>query len=118
MHDESRASIGKAFAVLARDRDLAFAADLYRARAVLSCVAARMERSPPRRTFAAHLRSGGSRRHCRLNCALRETSHRSWPSVGKDGKPSISSRRSITNSPRDSTRPDLKEAKALLDELP
>ena len=56
MHDEARASIGKAFTALARNRDLAFAAELHRMRAALSLRGGAEERKPPRQTFAAHLR--------------------------------------------------------------
>ena len=45
MHDEARASIGKAFTALTRNRDLAFAADLHRMRAALLLRAGASERN-------------------------------------------------------------------------
>ena len=52
-HEEAWASIGKAFTALAHGRDMAFAAELHRLRAVLSRGGGAEARPPPRRTSAA-----------------------------------------------------------------
>ena len=116
-HDEARASIGKAFESLAHGRDLAFAAELHRMRAVLSLGRGAGERD----AAEADLR-------CALNIARQQEAPSLELRAARD-LASMLAERGERQQALDLLAPvyggftegfataDLKEAKALLDEL-
>ena len=116
-HDEARASIGKAFTALAQGRDVAFAAELHRVRAALSLGGGAGERDAA---------------EADLRCALKIARQQEAPSLELRAARDLASmlaERGERQQAADLLAPvyggftegfataDLKEAKALLDEL-
>jgi hypothetical protein len=103
-HPEARASIAKAFAALALGHHRAFAAELYRTRAMLQLRGDAGERAAAEADLRRALQIARERRRRRLSCGRLVTSRGCWPRAASGGRRGISWPRSMAGSPRVSAR--------------
>jgi predicted ATPase len=117
MHEESRASIDKAFAALARDRDLAFAADLHRARGVLFLRGGAEERHAAEADLRCALEIGRQQEALSLELRAARDLALMLAERGERGQAADLLAPVYGRFTEGFDTPDLKEAKALLEEI-